>query len=69
MTVRELRDRLATFPDEHLVLCSIDEEGNGFNRIIEVTDGVYNHTWREFFSHPDDIRGTHSPINAVCVWP
>lgn len=66
MTAKELIGQLSALPQEATVILSIDEEGNGFSPLCDVSEGVID-SHGEFVSHPHDIHGRE--INAVCLWP
>lgn len=76
MTVKELRKFLEQFPDDHIVITSIDDEGNGFN---ELSGQYMLGAWEdgELLSE-EDIADSASMIgmepwpyveNAILLWP
>lgn len=73
MTVKELRELLASYPDDYVVIMSKDAEGNAYSPLPPAEDaacdGHYEPTttwYGEFTHHPEDRP---APFNAVCLWP
>lgn len=67
MTVKELREAIAEYPDDFLVILSRDAEGNGYAPADAVlAQGHYDASELEFLHHPED---NPKPPNAVCLWP
>lgn len=73
MNVKELKEKLADFPDEMRVILSIDEEGNGFHdlAVAQVTHcGVEGH---EIWAVADEDVGTEYDeadlTKMLILWP
>lgn len=74
MNVKELREALASFPDDMEVVMSKDGEGNGFSPLADMGSGKYEPdcTWAgEFNTHnPEGTRRIQAKRrNALCLWP
>ncbi len=78
MTVRELREELATHDQHALVVLACDEEGNSFSPCVAVDAGAYDDAERAYGPaelDDDAIRAGLGPEDvvvgprAVCLWP
>lgn len=68
MTVKELREFLAEFPDNALVVMAKDAEGNDYSPLSEAYQGRYvaKNGWSgEFTSEEEATEGE----TALVLWP
>jgi hypothetical protein len=67
MNVRELKEILAQFDDETLVVMSKDEEGNGYSPAADYCSGYYEpeSTWSgHFYPHPNKYPDHYEVMGA-----
>lgn len=72
MTVRELIKLLKECDDQDaLVVMSSDAEGNRFDTVKAVQEGLYRLEWKELI-HPDDAKEMDEfdkLSNVMVIWP
>ena len=73
MTVKELREQLATFQDDVPVVLSRDEEGNGFHELADVAFSAFirDDGRIEVLSAEDEEDEDAPSPEGMCVvlWP
>ncbi len=74
MTVKELREKLETIPDDREVVMAKDAEGNGFSPLADISPVRYveANTWSGSVDEGFDEDGKaviNFPFDAVCLWP
>jgi hypothetical protein len=71
MTVKELKNVLACYPEDREVVLSKDAAGNGYSKAYQVDNFTYykdsaaydlEHVWDEEYSEDDVVK-------AVIIWP
>ncbi len=72
LTVKQLKEVLAEYDDNLIVIMSKDAEGNHYSPIAAEApagDGLYepDTTWSGDFCSGEDMEG--QPANALCLWP
>lgn len=76
MTVKELVEQLQTFPQDHKVFVSSDEEGNQFSALSEAVESYFvdeGSRYENYSVHPEDAKDPdlheEEPGKAVILWP
>ena len=69
MIVNELMDELAKYDGDLEVVLSSDGEGNGFDGLFQVSDGMYDTRYKEIFEPDDKEMLTEDCIKAIVLWP
>jgi hypothetical protein len=79
ITKAELIEMLKEYADDNVIVLSIDEEGNGFNLLRDVTADVYcdGETYiRELTDelkarrfNEDDLCPYEDGVNCITLWP
>ena len=71
MTVKELKEKIATMPDDSIVVMSCDAEGNGYSPLAEARTGKYDAEtkWHGSYCAGDEDDGTTAGVPCVALWP
>jgi len=71
MRVQELIEQLQKYPSQMLVVMSRDEEGNGFQRVHDLSVGRFIEG--EYSTYPDEYEeygyNREGSEEAICIWP
>ena len=81
MNVKELKETLANYPDDMLVVMSSDEEGNGFNELYDVAESMwFDHGYGDgqtyvldkyigTLGYTEEDRAPSGAVPALVLWP
>lgn len=83
MKVSELVQLLQGMDQNALVICSIDPEGNGFQKVSGADSGLFVEDDWEYMKHPKDLDSElieqgyseedcgdpEKHVGCVCIWP
>lgn len=74
LTVQDVKNLLATLPDDALVLLSKDEAGNGFSPACSYSTGTYvsgEKPWQPgmLYDEGDSVPGSPRAKKAIALWP